>query len=611
MWKQQPHLRTVVDFVARNCAQLGLHVFERVNETDRRRSRDNGFAQAIGDPGDGLTTYDLLFALFGDKLLYDRAYWFPYVDKDGIRRMRRLPPAWVSAKKRNAFNVEVFQVSMPGGTVDLPRERVIVFGGYSPTDPAGASPTVEALKETLAEQMEATKYRAQTWKRGGRVSAVIKRPQGAKWTDKQAERFREDWYANYTGDGPRAGGTPILEDGMELERIDFSAEQQQWAEGVKLSFASVASAFHVNPTMVGILEDANYSNVREFRRMLYGDTLGPYLAQAEAVINTFALRLCGTDPAVFYAEFNIAEKLQGSFEEQAAVLSTSVGGPWMLRSEARARLNLPAVEGMDQPIIPLNVLIGGQASPTDSGSQNTVPDSPPQERGYRLPVKALPRVKTRADATVEEKVAQHMRAFFKRQEAVVRSKLGSKADEEWWDEERWDGELTHDLLALSRLVTQQVAASTLKAIGFEPDVYDEEVTLAWLAEVARRSATSLNATTRDKIAAALADEDSPQEKLDNVFAAQESRAAQVATTTVTMLSGFAAVESTKQAVGEEKATKTWVAGSNPRASHAAMDGETVLLSEDFSNGAAWPGDGRALGAEDLADCNCELQINVP
>jgi hypothetical protein len=204
-----------------------------------------------------------------------------------------------------------------------------------------------------------------------------------------------------------------------------------------------------------------------------------------------------------------------------------------------------------------------------------------------------------------------MRAFFKRQEAVVRSKLGSKADEEWWDEERWDGELTHDLLALSRLVTQQVAASTLKAIGFEPDVYDEEVTLAWLAEVARRSATSLNATTRDKIAAALADEDSPQEKLDNVFAAQESRAAQVATTTVTMLSGFAAVESTKQAVGEEKATKTWVAGSNPRASHAAMDGETVLLSEDFSNGAAWPGDGRALGAEDLADCNCELQINVP
>ena len=44
--------------------------------------------------------------------------------------------------------------------------------------------------------------------------------------------------------------------------------------------------------------------------------------------------------------------------------------------------------------------------------------------------------------------------------------------------------------------------------------------------------------------------------------------------------------------------------------HAAMDGETVALSENFSNGAAWPGDGSALGAEDLAGCNCELQITV-
>jgi hypothetical protein len=42
----------------------------------------------------------------------------------------------------------------------------------------------------------------------------------------------------------------------------------------------------------------------------------------------------------------------------------------MTRAEARARLNLPHLEGTDELIVPLNVLEGGQASPTDSGSQN-------------------------------------------------------------------------------------------------------------------------------------------------------------------------------------------------------------------------------------------------
>ena len=63
--------------------------------------------------------------------------------------------------------------------------------------------------------------------------------------------------------------TPILEEGMTLQRIDFSASEQQFVEAAKLSLVTVAAAFHVNPTMIGQNDGANYSNVREFRRMLF------------------------------------------------------------------------------------------------------------------------------------------------------------------------------------------------------------------------------------------------------------------------------------------------------------------------------------------------------
>lgn len=614
MWKSQPHLRTVVGFVARNIAQLGLPVYDRLDENDRKRNRENEFSVALEDPGDGFSKYDLIYALVGDMMLYDRAFWLPWRDKsNGQMRIRRLPPAWVSAGKRNAFGTETFKVSLPQADedgkrfVEVPREKLIIFRGYSPRTNDGCSPAIDALKETLGEQIEATLYRKQVWKRGGRTSAVIKRPlEAPAWDKDAAARFKEDWYSNFTGDGPKAGGTPVLEDGMTIERIDFSANDMQWAEGAKLALVTVCGVYYVNPTMIGILDNANFSNVREFRKMLYGDTLGPYIAQYEGILNTFALPMFGLDKAKSYCEFNIYEKLQGSFEEQAAFLQTATGAPYMLRNEARARLNLAAIEGGDDLVVPLNVLTGGQASPTDSGTQNEDPtaDDPNQSRsGPR-------RIKARADETEQEQVKRVVRAFFKRQETAVRSRLGAKARKaDWWDEERWDSELADDLYRLAVMVSKSVASKTLEAIGFGPDEYDEDRTLAWLKEVSVREAKSLNAATKAQIEEALEAEDVPAQ-LDSIFASQDSRASMIAVSTCTLVSGFAATESAKQVVGEDRATKTWVTGSNPRPEHAALDGETVLLSENFSNGAAWPGDGSALGAEDLSNCNCELEISI-
>lgn len=612
LWRGQPHLRTVVGFVARNIAQLGLPVYDRLDENDRARNRENEFSQALSDPGDGMSQFDLIYALVGDMMLYDRAYWLPWREGNGKKRIRRIPPAWVSLGRRTAFNTETFKVSLPqadeDGTrfIEIPREKLIVFKGYSPSSLTGCSPAVDALKETMGEQIEATLYRKQVWKRGGRTSAVIKRPLDAPpWDTDAAARFKEDWYSNFTGDGPKAGGTPVLEDGMTIERIDFSANDMQWAEGAKLALVTVCGVYYVNPTMIGILDNANFSNVREFRKMLYGDTLGPYIAQYEGILNTFALPMFGLDGAKSYCEFNIYEKMQGSFEEQAAVMSTSTGAPWLTRNEARARQNLPALPGGDELVVPLNVLVGGQASPTDSGSQNTDPtgenpDQPKMRSGR-------PKFKARATEPEQAKVAEVVSAFFKRQEQVLRSRLGGKAD--WWDEERWDNELADDLYRLAVMVSTSVASKTLEAIGFGPDEYDVDRTLAWLKEVSTREAKALNAATKQQIVEILAGEDVPAQ-LDSFFASQETRATMIAVSTCTLVSGFAATESAKQAVGEDRATKTWITGPNPRPEHAALDGETVLLSENFSNGAAWPGDGSALGAEDLANCNCELQIDV-
>lgn len=592
LWRTQPHLRTVVTFLARNVAQLGVHTFERLDETDRRRDRTSPLARALAMPDANMTTYELIYALVGDLCLYDRAYWF--VGPSSLTRsgvvLRRLPPSWVSPVMADPFTVKAYRVSLNGqSSVDVSPEQILPFTGYSPSSPSKGSPTIEALRDTLREQVESSRYRSQVWKRGGRVSAVLQRPAAApKWSDAARNAFREDWYAKFTGNGPKAGGTPLLEDGMTLQRIDFNAKEQQFVEAAKLSLVTVASAFHVNPTMIGQNEGANYSNVREFRRMLYGDTLGPTLAQVEARINTFLMPMLGVDPDRFYVEFNIAEKLQGSFEEQASAMQTATGAPWMTRGEARARMNLPAIPEADALVVPLNVLIGGQASPTDS-----VPK-----------MAALPQIKAGATAPERTKAEQVLSAFFKRQRAVVLSALGSKAATDWWDAERWDAELADDLLKVSALISTAAAKRALEKAGGDPDTFDEDRTLHYLKAKAKGTAQGINATTKAQVDAAL-DDDEPD--VAHVFdVAESSRATAAAMTLTTSLAGFGTHEAGKQSGA---ATKTWIVGPKARPSHAQMAGETVPMSENFSNGMAWPGD--SSDADEVAGCNCSVEFSYP
>src|SRR5699024_12666713 len=68
-----------------------------------------------------------------------------------------------------------------------------------------------------------------------------------------------------------------------------------------------------------------------------------------------------------FVKLNVESMLRGSFEEQAKIMSTSTGGPWMTRNEARALMDMSPLDEGDELIVPKNVSEGGQSSPQDGG----------------------------------------------------------------------------------------------------------------------------------------------------------------------------------------------------------------------------------------------------
>lgn len=608
-WRTQPNVRKVVDFIARSVSTIPFHTHERVSDDVRERVTDHPLPELLSNPSPRMGPFRFWHTILSDALLFDK--WAAIYVPAGRERAKLVHvPSWRLHFDVDALNQVVGARYWDGsgapnsrdrdGWVDLPLESLIFDHGYAPRS-AGLSPIV-TLTDLLAESAESVKYRRQVWANGARTPTWIERPAGTAWSETARNRFLAGFRAAFTGSGENAGGVPLMEDGMKLHSLDsFTPQDAQDLEGRRLTAIEVASSYHIAPELVGA-QQGNYSNVREYRQMLYRDSLGPYIVGIEQVLDTQLVPMIagGRD---LYVEANVESKLRGSFEEQAQMLSSSIGAPWMSRAEGRARMNLPFKEGSDELVVPLNVLIGDQASPRDTGEQNLEASAS----------KGLTLSKSRAPDTYTTKTQQVLEAFFKRQRASVLSALGAKAADEWWDADRWDRELSDDLFRLATLVSTQVASTTLDSIGFSADEYDVERTLKFLRAVSDRIAGGLNATTKAALQATLAasTETDRTEALSNVFdTAQTSRAEKAAVLVVTTYSAFGTTEAARQVSGE--ATKTWIVTSNnPRPEHQRMNGETVGIDSKFSNGADWPGDALALGADGVAGCKCDVRINVP
>lgn len=613
LYETQPALRSVVSFLADNVAGLPLKCYVRNSDGGRERDRDSVLAKTLLKPNEWSTGHELIRATVSEYLLHDDSLWLTVPTADGWT-IAVIPHDWVKPKTRDGLEVDYIAVrsAYMSGEVRLKPEDYIRFSGWSPYGSASSSSKIEALKQILSEQISAWNFRNGVWKNGGRVTQWISRPADTPWGEGARDRFAKSWKAKFSGeDGTDTGGTPLLEDGMRLEQTGFNAREAQWVEATRLSREDVCAVYHVNPGLIYHTDAQTYASAKDNARALYADTLAPILDMVEERINAFLIPRMGLD-ASHYVEFDLDAKLQGSFEERASVIQSSVGAPWMTRNEARAMLNLPLIDGGDELVTPLNVLTGGQASPNDVAGV---------ESGYNAiapKVKAAEGVRLKGSPTDDDadEIAETLSRFFKRQSRSIIPKLGksAKANDfaEWWDAERWERELAEDLTPIFQRQASARGREVSRQIG---NVFDSERIENYISAMAKGKAKAINNVTYRELTSALEDdfedEDALGATVSGVFEkAEETRADTSGRSFATALVGFATLEAVSQA-GRQGAKKTWVVtSSNPRAEHAMMDGETVPYDEEFSNGARFPGD-QVLTPEESCNCQCQVEIYIP
>lgn len=425
IYRRIPAVYTVVEFLAWQISQIGIKTYQRVSDNERRHVPDNPVERILANPAPRLTYERFMHQTVADLCVFGNAFWLKE-EQGGERFLVPLPPEMVTLDQSSILGGGTYILSS-GGEVrrEIDADRIVHFRRYNPSNPAWGVSPLEPLRQIIAEESAASSHRANFWKNAARIELVLKHPQ--QLTEEAYKRLRADWQNTYAG-ARNAGKVGILEENMDIDEVSFSPKDSEFIEGRKLVLETVARAFNIPLAVLGLTNTATYASTREFHKALFTNTLAPWTRRIEGEIELGLFPWFGIGSDV-YVEFNIEEKLRGSFEEQAEQLVKAVGGPYLTPDEVRALYNLGPIDGGDKLLTG-----GGGVQPAElDAPEETSPDE--------------------GRAAIEAAV----RKFFARQGGVVASRVGSIRHktqspvlvELFWEPERWNAELAEDLRGLT------------------------------------------------------------------------------------------------------------------------------------------------------------------
>lgn len=368
-YAQQPELRRVVGFIARQVGSVNLNLYSWDEDGSRKRlyPAQHPAARFLespgGDtPGQTITAMDLKVGLLIDQLIYDRyCAQIEYDERTGLPvKMTRLPAGRVKFIGKAGVVTGATYHREDGQKIELDLETLHYHVGYTAGTGANGTSPIKAIRQLLDGNQDALNFRSQMLARAARIPGVLSHP--TVMEDKEFERLQSSW-GEYNATGALAGSEPILEGGTTYTQLKpLSGDDVLDLDGRRLSAEEIATMYWIYPELLGLREGTN-SNMDALKQALWSICLAPYVTEWQQSWDRMIRHQFRTQNR--YVDADLDGKMMGSWKEESEVMSRVVGGPTMVVNEVRARRNLPPIPGGDELIVPLNVTKGGKSSPMD------------------------------------------------------------------------------------------------------------------------------------------------------------------------------------------------------------------------------------------------------
>jgi HK97 family phage portal protein len=168
-------------------------------------------------------------------------------------------------------------------------------------------------------------------------------------TDNKAE-MREQLTSRYSS-LDNASKFLILEQGMTYKPISIPNNDRQYLESREFQKAEIASIFRVPPHMINLLNNATFSNIEHQGIAFTTNTMTPLVKRIEQPLN-IALQ---QEDKELYVSLNMDALQRGDINTRYTANGQAIRDGWKTRNEVRIKEGLNPLDGLDDPILPLNM----------------------------------------------------------------------------------------------------------------------------------------------------------------------------------------------------------------------------------------------------------------
>lgn len=668
IYRKQLWVATAVDKVSNAVARLTLRDWDVSNPKGKQIDTTSDYARLLANPCPILSPYDFWRWVESIVEIYGEAYILKVRDNDGVvRQLLPMHPTRTAVKREaDGSVIYVFTVGVASaGILKVPDTEVIPFKLFNADNVMRGLSRLEALNQTLLAEDAMRRAEESWWKRGARPALALSTDK--KLSDAAAIRLRNKWDGLHAG-ADKFGGTVVLEQGMTAMPLQLSAEEMAYIDSRKINREEVCGRYDIPPPVLQILDNATFSNITEQMRSLYRETMAPRLEFLESNLD-FWLRPEFFEEPDHRATFSLDEVTRGDFEQRATSVSMLRSNGIVTGDEARNYFDLPALGGSSDKIVinggfaPLDDI--PLTKPTDPGQATTNPaqsmanpvqaTNPAPQNSNQQPMstpKPVTQLSLRSlmgrygsdmkagnSPALRDKVeADHKAAISEHFQSMKSAALGGKAAKAaavgapetagvvtnpdtqpaptgpppvQQNPADWNDAFASALVTLGTAAAVSAGTQVATKLAGTVSKYDALALLPWVQKNAELSANRINAYVVESVQGRVdaLGNDAPVQAVrqavsDGYDWASESYADQVAKSRTTSVMGLAGMDAAKKSGATHK---QWVTGDDPRASHAAVDAESVPIDEDFSNGMNGPGDPKG-GPAETSNCNCSLNF---
>jgi HK97 family phage portal protein len=229
---------------------------------------------------------------------------------------------------------------------------------------------ISQARNAIALSIAAEKYGSKFVQNDARPGVVLKHPQALG--DDAFKHLRESWSAMHQG-VDNSHKPAILEEGMDIATIGIPPEDAQFLQTRQFQVAEIARIFRIPPHMMGdVTKTSSWGTGIEQQELGYlSHTLRPWLTRIEQQLNKDLL--LPEERKVYFFEHLVDGMLRTDINARFTAYAQAITNGFMTRNEAREKENWNPLDGLDEPLVPLNMAVAG-TTPTPRSIQPLLRD---------------------------------------------------------------------------------------------------------------------------------------------------------------------------------------------------------------------------------------------